>query len=88
MVNSRKVNARILELGLNQELIAEQMGIHTVTLNQKINNNRRFYADEVAILFKILKLSTRVELKEYFGLDYLIVAESCENETKEELGGA
>lgn len=88
MVNSRKVNARIFELGLNQEVIAEQMGINKVTLNQKINNIRRFYADEVAILFKILKLSTRVELKEYFGLDYLIVADSCENETKEELGGA
>ena len=88
MVNTNKIKARMVELGLTQGIAAKQMGIDYSTLNQKINNKKRFFADEVGKLCKILKITTHAELKEYFGLDFLIVSSSCENDTKEMLGGA
>lgn len=88
MVNSHKVKSRIFELGLNQENIAKSMNIDYSTFNLKINNKRRIYMDEIAELCKILELTTPAELKEYFGLDFLIISESCENDTNENLGGA
>lgn len=88
MVNSRKVNARIMELGLKQDRVAKTMGIDRSTLNNKINNKARFYADEVAMLCKILNITTGTELKDFFGIDFLTISTSCENDTKEMLGGA
>lgn len=81
MVNSRKVNARILELGLTQESVAKSMGIDRSTLNNKINNKVRFFADEVGMLCNILNITTRTELKSFFGIDFLTISESCENDT-------
>lgn len=77
-----------MELGLNQEEVADKLGVDYTTLNQKINNNRRLYLDEVAKLCKILNIKTSKELREYFGLDFLITADSCEIATNETLGGA
>ena len=69
------------ELQITQESLAEYMGIDYSTLNLKLNNKRRIYADEVAKLCRILKITTSAELREYFGLDFLI-DKSCENELK------
>ena len=87
-VNTCKVKARILELGLTQEGVAKDMGIDYATLNLKINNKRRIYMDEVATLCKILDIKNPPELKEYFGLDFLIILPSRENATNESGGGA
>ena len=71
MVNSRKVKARIVELGFTQDDVAENIGMDVSTFNQKINNKRRIYIDEVAKLCDYLKINTTTELQEYFGLDFL-----------------
>lgn len=81
MVNSKKVNARIVELELTQEIVANELGIDYSTLNLKINNKRRLYIDEMVKLCNVLRITTPTELKEYFGLDFLIVFDSCEKAT-------
>ena len=81
MVNSKKVNARIVELELTQEIVAKELDIDYSTLNLKINNKRRIYVEEMAKLCKVLNITTPAELKEYFGLDFLIVFDSCEKAT-------
>lgn len=88
MVNSHKVKSRIFELALSQESIAKDMDMDYSTFNLKINNKRRIYMDEVAKLCKILELTSPSDLKEYFGLDFLNIPSSCENDTNEMLGGA
>ena len=81
LVNTKKVNARILELSLTQEIVAKELGITYTTLNLKINNKRRLYIDEMIKLCDVLNITTTSELKEYFGLDFLIVFNSCEKAT-------
>jgi len=88
MVNTRKIKARIVELGLNQETIAKDMGINYSTLNLKLNNSRRLYIDEVGKLCKILKLGSSKDLHDYFGIDFLTISNSCEKELKNTVGGA
>ena len=88
MVNSRKVKSRILELGLTQESIARDMSLDYSTLNLKLNNKRRIYFDEIVRLCEILNITTSRELKDYFGLDFLAIADSCENDTENVRGGA
>ena len=87
MVNSLKVKARIMELGLNQDDVAKELGIDYSTFNLKINNNRRFYVDEVAKLCEILDIKTSTQLSEYFGFDFLILANSRQNATEDMVGG-
>ena len=87
MINAHKIKTRIFELQLSQEEIAKTMSLDYSTLNAKINNKRRIYIDEVATLCKILHISTSTELKEYFGLDFLLDTK-CKNAPNEKLGGA
>lgn len=83
MVNTNKIKGRIVEFGLTQEKVAQDMlGMDYTTFNLKLNNKRRFYLDEIVKLSKGLNITSKEELKEYFGLDFLIVNESCENDTK------
>ena len=70
----------MFELKLTQEDVAKSMGLDPTTFNFKLNNNRRFYIDEVAKLCEILEIKTQVELREYFGLDFLSISNICENE--------
>lgn len=88
MINSRKIKARMLELGLTQNDVANHLSIDKVTLNLKLNNKRRFYVDEVGKLCKALNITTSEELNDFFGIDFLTISTSCENDTKEMLGGA
>lgn len=68
MIDTRKVKARMLMLGLTQPIVAELMGINVATFNMKINNKRRIYIDEYFKLCKILKLNTTEEQKELLGV--------------------
>ena len=83
LINAHKIKTRMFELQLTQEEIAKSMSLDYSTLNAKINNKRRIYADEVAKLCKILKISTSAELREYFGLDFLI-DKKCKNAPESE----
>lgn len=80
MVDSHKIKTRMFELKLTQEDVAKNIGVDPATFNLKLNNNRRFYIDEVAKLCEILQINTNVELQEYFGLDFLSISNICENE--------
>lgn len=64
MIDTKKVRARMLLLGLTQPAVAKQMGINVATFNQKLNNNRRMYIDEFFKLCEILKLDTEEERNE------------------------
>lgn len=82
MVNTRKLKARMVELGVTQTSIAKEMGIDPTTLYLKLNNQRRVYVDEVGKLCKILNIGTPKDLYDYFGIDFLILSTSCEKATK------
>lgn len=88
MVNTRKVKARMVELGLTQGDVAKILSIDYATLNLKLNNKRRFYVDELNTLSQVLHISTSKELKEFFGLDFLIVPNTRQKETDKTQGGA
>lgn len=87
MVNTRKVKARVIELGLTQKDIAKDMGLDYTALNLKLNNKRRLYIDEVGKLCKILKIGTKEDLHDYFGIDFLVIPDFRQN-AKQEVGGA
>lgn len=68
MIDTRKVKARMILLGLTQPVVAEAMGINVATFNQKLNNKRRIYMDEYLKLCEILKLNTTEEREELLGV--------------------
>lgn len=85
-INSLKIKARILELGLNQEYIAKKMGLNFSTLNLKLNNKRPISLSEVASLAILLDLKDVNDFIEYFGLgllnltDFREIAKNVEKE--------
>lgn len=56
MVNTNKVKARIVELGMTQTDVADFMKMAQPTLSQKINNIRPMDLDEA------LRLATRLKI--------------------------
>lgn len=68
MINTRKVRARMLLMGLTQPDVAREMKINVATFNLKINNKRRIYMDEYLKLCEILKLNTTEEREELLGV--------------------
>lgn len=56
MVNTLKLKARIMELGLTQKDIAEKLNLAAPTVSQKINNIRAMSLEEAFTLSKILKI--------------------------------
>ncbi len=65
MVNTRKLKAKLIELGLTQGDLADKLGISTCTVNQKINNVRPLKLSEANKIAKILKIKDW-EFKDYF----------------------
>lgn len=65
MVNTLKLKARIMELGLIQKDVAKALNISASTVSQKINNVRPMYLKEADILADLLKINT-TEFGEYF----------------------
>lgn len=72
MIDTLKIKAKLVELGLTQDEVAQELGIDYSTLNKKLNNGRRMYIDECHRLCNILHVTTSKDLKEFFGLDFLI----------------
>ena len=68
MIDTRKVKARMIVLGLTQPEVAKEMGINVATFNAKLNNGRRMYMDEYLKLCQILQLNTAEERKELLGV--------------------
>lgn len=65
MINTKAIKLRMEELSLNQTQIAVDLGIAQSTLNQKINNTRPMFLDEVEKLQSLLKISDS-EFSNYF----------------------
>lgn len=65
MLNTLKLKARMVELGLNQKDVAKALNIATSTVSQKINNVRPMYLSEAESLANLLKINT-VQFGEYF----------------------
>ena len=87
-INTLKLKSRIIELGYTQEEIAKSMDLDTSTFSLKINNKRRIYIDEVITLCKLLEINKPIQLREYFGLDFLFISNSRENATIDNGGNA
>ena len=68
MIDTRKVKARMILLGLTQPAVAKLMNINVATFNQKLNNKRRIYIDEYLKLCEILELNTTEEREELLGV--------------------
>ncbi len=71
MVNTNKIKARIVELGINQQDVAKALGIAQPTLSQKINNIRPIDLNEALVLADFLK----IEPAEY--PIYFFLRQSC-----------
>ena len=65
MINTNKVKARIVELGLTQADIAKELGVATPTVSQKINNVRGMTVQEAFKIANILKIEDDL-FREYF----------------------
>ena len=57
MTKSLKLKAVILEKGMIQEEIAQQLGMTPATFNYKVNNKREFKASEIKRLSELLALT-------------------------------
>ena len=87
-IDSHKIKCRLFELGLNQEYIAQKMGLNYTTLNLKLNNKRPIYFEEVVKLAIILELKTFTDFIEYFGLGFLNLSLIRENANDVSMEGA
>lgn len=56
MTNTNELRAAITRKGMNQESVAEFLGISTATLNYKLNNKREFKATEIKALIDLLEI--------------------------------
>lgn len=65
MVNSNKIRARIVELGLTQKDVARELKLAEATVSQKINNVRPMDLEEAFAIAKILKIADE-DFREYF----------------------
>lgn len=58
MTNTLKLKAAIAESGLNQEQIAEMLGVSLCTFNYKLNGTSEFKASEIKKLMELLHLNS------------------------------
>ena len=65
MVNTNKIKARIIELGMTQSGVADSMGMAQATLNLKISGKRPLTIKDADKLISILNISKK-EIGEYF----------------------
>lgn len=66
MTNTLKLKAAIAESGLNQEQIAEMLGVSLCTLNYKLNGTSEFKASEIKKLAELLKMENETMVKIFF----------------------
>jgi transcriptional regulator with XRE-family HTH domain len=65
MVNTNKIRARLVELGLTQEDLAKAIGIAPCTVNQKLNNIRPMKLREANIIAEVLEIED-ADFRAYF----------------------
>ena len=65
MVNTKKINSRIMELGYTQKDVALYLNVAQPTVSQKLNNIRPMDLNEAEMLCKLLKIKDE-EFGEYF----------------------
>lgn len=66
MTNTLKLKAAIAESGLNQEQIAEMLGVSLSTFNYKLNGVSEFKASEIKKLAELLKMKDETMVKIFF----------------------
>lgn len=66
MTNTLKLKAAIAESGLNQEQIAEMLGVSLCTFNYKLNGTSEFKASEIKKLSELLHLDADKVMKIFF----------------------
>lgn len=65
MINSKKIKARIVEMGMNQKTVAKALGLSQPAINQKINNVRPMDLCEAEKLCVLLNIKD-TEFCDYF----------------------
>ena len=55
MINANKIRARIVEMGMTQQEVAEKIGMSAKTFSVKMNNGK-FGLDEADKMIKVLKI--------------------------------
>lgn len=65
VVNTLKIKARMVELGLTQKDIATALELATPTVNQKLNNKRPMNLNEANLIANILNIDS-FQYCEYF----------------------
>lgn len=55
MINANKIRARIVELGMTQQQVAEKIGMSAKTFSLKMNNGK-FGLDEAERMIDVLKI--------------------------------
>ena len=65
MINANKIRARIVELGMTQQQVAEKIGMSAKTFSIKLNNGK-FGLDEAEKLIDVLQIDEPVS---YFFTD-------------------
>ena len=56
MINANKIRARIVELGMTQQQVAEKIGMSAKTFSLKMNSGK-FGLDEAEKMIEILKIA-------------------------------
>lgn len=66
MTNTNKLKNIIENSGLKRKYIAEQLGITYYSLQRKIENKKEFKSTEIAILCKVLNITSLKEKEDIF----------------------
>lgn len=68
MINTRKLKARIQEMGFTQSIVAEKIGIDPSSLNKKVNDmsGKNLSIEEVEKLCDILQIPAEFRDKYFF----------------------
>ena len=80
MINTRKIKARMVELGITQKDAAKFLCIAQPTINQKINNIRPMDLEEAEKLSNLLQLNIE-DFQSYF---FCTQVAQCNTEVEKE----
>ncbi|MBE5898216.1 MAG: toxin-antitoxin system, antitoxin component, Xre family protein [Lachnospiraceae bacterium] len=69
MINSSKLEDKIIQSGLKKKYIAEQLKISIQTLRQKIYNKNDFLVSEASALIEILNIEPEEANEIFFAKD-------------------
>lgn len=75
MLNTLKIKARIVELGLNQRDVAKALNISLPAANQKINGVRPLNMHEARKISKLLRIED-IEFVKFFYIDCCVMQEN------------